>query len=85
MLTPTISYSDVRDISKEGPSIVMGALGRVLGLGPAERRALAGNGDSPVVPTWAWCVLGVAAGTVVGIRIYKRWPGYVPSMIQGGE
>lgn len=44
--------------------------GRTLGLGDAEMKA--------GVPTWAWIVLAIGAGAVVGIKygpeLTKRWP-----------
>jgi hypothetical protein len=82
MLRPTIQYADLEHVAKYGPGLATTALGRVFGLGPAERRALAGDGMSSI-PGWSWALLGLGAGVVVGIRIYKRWPDKVPKLVQG--
>lgn len=84
MIRPTINYADVERITKDGPPMLVSALGRLFGIGPAERRALGAEGIGGV-PGWSWGLLGVGVGFVVGVRVYKRWPNKVPRLIRGGE
>jgi hypothetical protein len=65
--------------ASDGSPAVVKAAGRLLGLGAEERDALARDG----VPGWAWAVIGVGAGIVAGVRIYRRWPNKVPKLISG--
>jgi hypothetical protein len=79
-----LSLSDVERISREGSPVLLQALGRLYGLGPAERAALGQNGSGGV-PAWAWVAIGLAAGFVAGARVQKRWPDKLPPIVRGGE
>lgn len=82
MIDPTkIDYGQVAQVAQHGSPVIMQAVGRVFGLGPEERMALAGDGFG--VPTWAWVVLGAGAGFIVGVRVYKKWPRSMPKLIAG--
>jgi hypothetical protein len=74
---------DVERVLDRGPSLVVTALGRLLGLGPAERRALGENGAGSAFPAWGWMALAVGVGFIAGSRVQKKWPRRVPKMISG--
>jgi len=78
---PSLSIQDVNFLAQNGPPMAMQAVGRMFGLGPRERAAL--SGDSFGLPGWTWGLLGIGIGMVVGIRIYRRWPGNVPTIVKG--
>lgn len=82
MIQPTLSYSELASIAQNGSPLLVNAVGRVFGIGPAERRAL-GRAGAGGVPSWAWAGLAFVAGAVVGVRVYKRWPEHVPTLVQG--
>lgn len=73
----------VERVMDQGPSLVVTALGRVLGLGPAERNALGQNGAGSAFPAWGWMAIALGVGIVVGTRVQKKWPHRVPRMISG--
>lgn len=83
MIKPNVSYSDLERLSNDGPDLIMRGLGRVFGLGPAERRALAGKTNTPGVPGWAWATLAFGAGFVAAARIERRWPDRIPELVAG--
>ncbi len=66
--------------AQHGSPGLVAAIGRLYGLGQAERDALAGGR----IPGWAWAVLGMGAGVVIGVRVYRKWPRKVPKLIAGG-
>lgn len=79
-----ISNLDVKKAAAsaaDAAPLVLHALGRLYGLGPSERRALGGDGDG--VPTWAWVSLALVAGAVIGSRVQKAYPTYVPKVVSG--
>lgn len=82
MLQPTVSYADVERIARHGSPLLLQAIGRAFGLGPAERAALGRNGAGGI-PTWTWVAAAAAAGFVVGVRVYKHYPDKVPRVIRG--
>ncbi len=75
-----IDYSAMVNIAKNGSPVMLQALGRLYGLGPNERRAM--SGDSFGMPGWLVPSLMLAAGVVIGVQVYKRWPQYVPSFVK---
>lgn len=74
-----INMAQVAQVAQHGSPGLLAAVGRLYGLGQAERNALAKTG----VPGWALLGLGVAAGFVIGARVQKRWPDKVPELIGG--
>lgn len=84
MIDPTrIPYGQVARVAKDGSPLLLQALGRLYGIGPAERQALGADGTG--VPTWAVAILALGVGVVVGARVQKQYPQYVPNMIGGAE
>lgn len=82
MIDPTrIDYGRVAMAAKEGSPLLLRALGRLYGLGPSERAAFGQNGSG--VPTWAVTALALGVGLVVGTRIQKHYPQYVPNIVSG--
>jgi hypothetical protein len=69
-------------LAEHGSPLLVKSLGRVFGIGPAERAALGQNGARSV-PVWIWVSVGLAAGFVAGARIQRRWPTKVPRLISG--
>lgn len=66
--------------SKNGSPLLLEAVGRLCGLGAAERNALARTG----VPGVVWGVGGVAAGVVLGAFLYRKYPQYMSKLVGGG-
>lgn len=84
MIDPTsIDYAQVARVAQDGSPLLLQALGRLYGIGPSERHAFGANGSG--VPTWAWSVLALGAGVVIGVRVQKMYPQFVPNLIAGGE
>lgn len=82
MINPAhIPYDQVAKIAKDGSPLLLQALGRLYGLGPRERRAFGQNGGG--VPGWAWATLALVAGAVIGVKVQKHYPQYVPEIIVG--
>jgi hypothetical protein len=82
MIDPTrIDYGQVAKVARDGSPLLLQALGRLYGIGPRERSAFGSTGGG--VPTWAWVVLAAGAGVVVGTRLQKRYPQYIPNLIAG--
>lgn len=82
MIDPTrIDYGQVAKIAQNGSPMLLSALGRMFGLGPSERAAFGQNGSG--VPSWAWGVLALSAGVVIGARVQKSYPNKVPKLISG--
>lgn len=75
------SYAQAAELAKNGSPMLLQAVGRIFGLGEAERRALGQDGGG--VPWWFWTVCGLGAGFVAGVRVYRRWPREVPVLIKG--
>lgn len=84
MIRPTLSLTDVERLAQHGSPALLQAVGRLFGIGPRERAALASPGEGSIVPGWTWGVLAFGVGFVAGVRIYRRWPDKVPSLITGG-
>jgi len=83
MINPgSIDLGQVSRIAQDGSPLLLQAIGRLYGVGPAERRALGADGTG--VPSWTWAALAFAAGTLVGIRLYRAYPKHIPKMISGG-
>lgn len=74
-----VPYGQVAHAAQHGSPIVLEAAGRLLGLGEAERGALAAGR----VPGWLWATLGLGAGVVIGVRAYRKWPTKFPKVISG--
>jgi hypothetical protein len=82
MIDPTrIDYGTVAKVARDGSPLLLQALGRLYGIGPSERSAFGANGGG--VPTWAWAVVALGAGVVIGTRLQKHYPRYVPNLISG--
>jgi hypothetical protein len=82
MIDPTrIDYGQVAQVAKNGSPLLLTALGRFFGIGPSERAAFGQDGAG--VPTWAWGVLALSAGVVIGARVQKSYPDKVPTLISG--
>ena len=82
MIDPTrIDYAAVARVAQDGSPLLLQALGRLYGIGANERKAFGAEGLG--VPSWAWAVLALGVGVVVGARMQKRWPGKLPEMISG--
>lgn len=82
MIDPTrIDYGRVANVARDGSPLLLQALGRLYGIGPVERRAFGATGDG--FPTWAWVALALGAGVIVGTRLQKHYPDYIPNMIAG--
>lgn len=82
MIDPTrIDYAKVAQVAQEGSPMLLQAIGRLYGLGPAERAAFGQNGGG--VPTWAWVTIAAGVGFVIGSRVQKAWPRNVPKLISG--
>jgi hypothetical protein len=65
-------------VSNGSPALIH-AVGRMYGLGQAEREQLSVYG----IPGWVWGVALISAGVIIGVRVQKNWPDKVPSIIQG--
>lgn len=82
MIDPSkVDYATVAHVAQNGSPLLLSALGRLYGIGPSEREALGADGTG--VPTWTWAALAFVAGYVIGVRVYKAYPGYVPKIISG--
>lgn len=82
MIDPTkIPYGQVAQMAKNGSPFLLEALGRLYGIGPAERRALGQDGAG--VPSWALIALSLGAGVIIGARVQKSYPQYVPEIVSG--
>lgn len=73
-----VPYADVARAASDGSPAVLEAVGRLIGFGAEEQRAL-GQG----VPSWAWLALGIGAGVVIGARAYRRWPAQMRTIAGG--
>lgn len=62
-----------------GSPVVVEAVGRIFGLSGADRDQLVSTG----VPPWAFFALGITAGIVAGVRLQRKWPEAMPSLISG--
>ena len=76
---PNIDYATVFKVANEGSPFILNAVGRVFGLGQEESSALFKDG----LPTWTWVMIGLGAGFVVGVRVYKAYPKQIPRIIKG--
>lgn len=65
--------------TKDGSPFLLEAVGRLCGLGDAERNALARAG----IPSVVWGVGGVAAGVVLGAYLYRRYPRHMSKVVGG--
>lgn len=74
-----IDPAQMKDIAQNGAPAILHAVGRFVGLGEEERKAL----SMGQVPWWTWLLGGVTIGVVAGARIQRRWPGKLPALIRG--
>lgn len=77
-----INPAQIREYAKaaeSGSPALVHAVGRVFGLGQAERDAL----SKGAVPGWVLVTLGITAGFVAGVQVYRRWPSKVPAFVKG--
>jgi hypothetical protein len=82
MFDPTsIDYAQVARVAQDGSPLLLQAIGRLYGLGPSERSAFGADGSG--VPAWTWALLALAGGVVIGARVQKAYPDYVPNLIAG--
>ena len=75
---PTVPYSDIVRAAQHGSPMLLSALGRMIGLGEEERRALGAG----TVPWWFWVTAGAALGLFAGIQVMSRWPDKVPDALR---
>lgn len=73
-----ISPDMLRDVAQHGSPLVLGVVGRSLGLGPPEQAALARGG----LPWWLLLGGGLIAGVAVGAYVHKRWPEALPETMR---
>jgi hypothetical protein len=71
--------SQMKDIAQNGAPFALHAVGRLLGLGLDEQKALA-NGK---IPWWTWLAGGLAVGFVAGARVQRMWPEKLPVLVRG--
>jgi hypothetical protein len=81
LLTPT-HLADAAQVAESGSPVLLSAVGRAFGLGPAERDALGAVGKGSL-PAWFWVTVGLLAGFVAGARVHKKWPDKVPELVKG--
>ena len=67
-------------IADEGSPVLLRAVGRVFGLGEAERKQLVDHG----IPAWTLVVVVGALGVVAGAWAHQRWPEQVDTMVGQG-
>jgi hypothetical protein len=78
-LPQNIDYAKVISLARDGSPLLLGAVGRVVGLGQAEQRAI----TSGRVPWWTIAGLGLALGFIAGARVERKFKGRMPSAIAG--
>lgn len=66
-------------IAKEGSPFLLKSLGRVVGLGDSEQKAILDG----KIPWWAWAGLGLGVGFLAGARIERKYSGKIPAIIAG--
>jgi hypothetical protein len=67
--------------TKDGSPFLLEAVGRLCGLGDAERNALARAG----IPSVVWGVAGVAGGVFLGAYLYRKYPQQMRKLVGGGS
>jgi hypothetical protein len=72
-----LPVGQLSEVAQNGSPVLLQAVGRVFGLGEAERGALFANG----LPRWSMYVLLATAGVVAGVYIHKRWPRQIDRVI----
>ena len=65
------------DTLQNGSPMLIGAAGRLFGLGADEQQALAVNG----IPRVALGVVCVIGGVFVGMYVAKKWPGVARKVV----
>lgn len=83
MISPAhiMAAQQVAKAGADGSPLLLGAVGRLCGLGAAEQRALGRGG----VPGWLWGVLGVGGGVMLGAVLYRRYPSQMDAVMPGGR
>lgn len=66
--------------TKSGSPSLLEAVGRLCGLGAAERDALARSG----VPGVVWGVGGLAVGVMAGAYLYRKYPRQMSKLVGSG-
>ena len=73
-----VPVRDIARVAKDGSPTLLYGVGRLFGLGAAERQALFGGGG---VPGWALLAVGLTAGAVIGVAAHRRWPQHAERLI----
>lgn len=76
MIGDGIVAEGIREAVSNGSPATLRAIGRALGLGEAEQRALFSEGP----PWWAVAGLGIAFGFYAGAYVQKTYPKSVPGL-----
>lgn len=79
MLDHLQTAQQLAQASHSGSPLLLEAVGRLCGLGDAERNALARAG----IPSAVWGLGGLAAGVVLGAYLYRRYPGAMSRVVGG--
>lgn len=72
-----LPVEQITDMAQNGSPVLLQAVGRVFGLGQAERTALVQNG----LPRWSLYLVTAALGVAAGIYIHRNWPRQVDRMM----
>jgi hypothetical protein len=75
------NVEQLADVALNGSPALVSAAGRLIGLGQAERSALAQG----KIPAWFWMSLCIVGGVAIGVRVQKAWPRTLPEWITGGK
>jgi hypothetical protein len=77
MLQHLQTAHQLANATKDGSPLLLEVVGRLCGLGAAERDALARKG----VPGLVWAVGGLAGGVALGIFVQRRFPQVVDRVV----
>lgn len=75
----SIDYAKALTVAREGSPLLLGAVGRIVGLGEAEQRAITAG----KIPWWTIAGLGLAVGFFAGARVERKYRGKLPKAIAG--
>jgi hypothetical protein len=75
-----LPYAQMLSAAQNGSPALLRVAGRAMGLGEAERTALA-NGK---IPGWFWALGGVAIGVFAGVRLHRMVGDKLPEWLRGG-